>query len=740
MVAETSQISAVVQSIRWQDSASGWTIAEMAPSSPEAPSSVQVKSFTAVGSLGSIKKNERVVLHGEWVIHDKYGPQLQVSGIELPDYKAGGIKEFLNSGYLKGVGPSLAQKIYEHFGEETAKIFEDDPDRLCEVKGIGQKKLVEIMDCWNEHQGKREILAAFSSFQIGPRTVQKILDRWKNPRDAMKVLNENPYLLAWEIHGVGFSKADEIAKNKGFTPKHPHRVKAAIAYVLDEAAKGQGHCFLYREQLFTRVNGLLNPHAPDKTAYSSEDLALIEDNLQSLLFNQKVVEESDGRIYLFPVFRAERAVEQNCRQLLSPLPSSNDAQAALHAFQQQNGIRLHEQQAEAVLKAHRSRLHVITGGPGTGKTTIIKALLATLDEGISVALAAPTGRAAKRMSESTGSASKTIHRLLEFSPQNGGWGHNKENPLDADLVIVDEASMLDIFLAKALTDALKPESRLILIGDVDQLPSVSAGSVLQDLLASPDISRTRLTEIFRQSPNSFISLNANAVIRGKFQEINLSNKTEDFFWLGIDPWCCEETTSAQKCQLIKHRVCKVIERLFELGYKKEDIQILSSTKKGEVGINSLNSMLQEIFNKGGKTYKIGFNNFAIGDRVMQQRNNYDKEVFNGDQGYIQKIDTEESKLFVTFDGRIVEYEFKNADELTLAYAITVHKSQGSESPIIIHPVTMSQYVMLQRNLLYTGITRAKSRCILVGEIAALKRAVRNRASTQRNTSLLTPHS
>lgn len=734
--APAQEINATVRKVIFHSQDSGFTVFEACPLDSPHPSR---DSFTAAGPVGSLSPKDNVVLRGEWTEHKRFGRQFDVKTFELPNFKSGGILGFLESGYVKGVGPSTAKAIYERFGEKTAEILDADPEQLLEVKGIGRSKLDGILASWGEHSGKREVLAVFSQFGIVGATVQKILKRWQNPRAALDVLNTNPYLLAWEIHGIGFLKADEIARKKGFGLKHPLRVQAAIAYALDEAAKREGHCFLFREDLFERVNALLNPALPDRKSFSPEDVQLIESEIFTLISKQKIIESQGGRFYLSPVHRAESRLERNIMTLMhAPAAPLTDGKP-LEEYERENGIQLHQVQRDAVEGALANAFHVITGGPGTGKTTIIKALLATLGDSVKeVSLAAPTGRAAKRMSESTGKDAQTIHRLLGYTPGQG-FEHNEEDPLPADMLIIDEASMLDVFLARAVTSALKPGARLVLIGDVDQLPSVAAGAVLKDLLACPHVSRTRLTKIFRQSENSFISVNARAVINGKAGEMNLTNQTDDFFWYGIDRHCHDGTSPADRAMLIQGCIVKAVYRLLQLGVAPGDIQVLSPTYKGEVGVARLNSILQDVFNKEVPREKIGFNVFSVGDRVMQLKNNYDKDVFNGDQGRITRIDRQESEVDVDFDGRVVTYAFKDADELTLAYAITVHKSQGSESPVIIQPVTTAQYIMLQRNLLYTGITRAKSKCILVGEKKALNIAVRNQNTKPRNTNLLTEH-
>jgi len=727
------EITSTVHSVVFSNGETGYSIFFAYPSGSSNPARDR---FTAVGSVGTLRDKERVILRGEWGDHPKFGRQFRIAQFELPDFKAGGVLPFLESGYIKGVGPALAKAIFAKFGDKTAEIFDTDPEQLLTVQGIGKVKLESMVESWREHSGKREVLSEFSQYGIGGQTIQKILKCWENPRDAIKVLNTNPYLLAWKISGVGFRKADEIAQKKGFGLKHPLRVQAAIAYSLEEAAQKNGHCFLHREVLFEDVNMLLNPELPDRTVFQPEDVRLINAELATLIDKQKVVEKEGGRMYLSSVYFAESRLEQNLLTLLSaPAPALQPAKE-LSEYEQENGITLHDQQRAAVLGPLQCGVYVITGGPGTGKTTIIKALLAILGKDAGeISLTAPTGRAAKRMAESTGKSAQTIHRLLGV--QGGhGFTYTKDNRLPADLVIVDEASMLDVFLAKSLTDALKPGARLVLLGDVDQLPSVSAGAVLKDLLACPRIARTRLTKIYRQSPNSFISVNAQAVIGGKIGEMNLTNNTDDFFWMGIDHCCAPNSSPFERTAAIQDKIRRAVLRLLQVGYSSNDIQVLSPTYAGEAGVNKLNSILQDILNPGVIREKIGAQTLSVGDRVMQLRNNYDKDVFNGDQGRVALINHQEKNIDVEFDGRVISYPFNDADELTLAYAITIHKAQGSESPAIIMPVTTAQYMMLQRNLIYTGITRAKRMCVLVGEKKALSIAVRAQNTKPRNTHLL----
>lgn len=727
------EVRATVHKVRTHKEESGWTVFEAYPSDT---SSKSRDMFTAVGCVGTLSPHDEVILEGEFV-NSKWGRQFQVSKFQLPDFKAAGLKNFICN-HLKGIGPALGALIYDTYGDGFKEVMETDPERLLEVKGIGKKKLPGIIESWNEHSGKHEILSAFAGIGITPAAAQKILKRWENPRDAIRILNEDPYQLAWEIRGIGFLKADEIAQKKGFHLKHPLRVRAATLYALDQASGTRGHCFLSKDELFEAVNKLINPHQDDARLYDAQDVALMEEGLNYLVFRRKVVELDNGkRVYPANVYRAEMQLQANIEAFINSKVPVEETSEALATYEFENGITLHENQREAVIQALRNRLHIITGGPGTGKTTIIKGILATLPDSIqSIRLCAPTGKAAKRMEESTGQPATTIHRLLEISSSGGGFVHNKENPLDADLVIVDESSMLDVFLARSLTDAIKPGARLVLIGDQDQLPSVGPGTVLADLLACNRVPRTRLTAIFRQDDNSFISINAQAVLSGNIKKVNLTNETSDFFWMSIDDRSNKDTPAGIRGGMIQHRIKKAIARLLELNYTPADIQVLSPMNNGPVGVNALNVMLQDALNPNVARVKIGRHLYSVGDRVMQLKNNYEKEVFNGDQGHITCILPDDELVYVEFSSGVIEYTFSDVDELSLAFAITVHKSQGSESPVVIIPVTTGHFMMLQRNLVYTAITRAKKMCILAGEKRALGMGIKSLSRNKRNTFLM----
>ncbi|MBU1247123.1 MAG: ATP-dependent RecD-like DNA helicase [Proteobacteria bacterium] len=717
--------------------------------------------FDTVGNYWTVKEGERLIIRGSFEKNPEYGMQFVMKSFEIPDMVQRGMRTFLVEGFLKGVGPSLGSEIYRVFGEDAADILDNAPERLLEVKGVGKQKLETIMESWHEQRGRREALAMFSTWNLGPATIHKIFARWPNPRDAYKQVKDNPYLLAWEIKGVGFMKADEIARNMGYPLDSPHRAQAAIAFALDEAAK-QGHCYLPRDVLFTNVAVLLFPETVNQFV-SQATGAYIEDNLQALIFAGRCIDEPHG-VYLRPLYSAEVKLSEHIARLLQArVVAPSDMDAKISRFEQQNGYALHPLQRDAVKSSLSNKVNVITGSPGTGKTTIVRCLLALYlpDQVVDgqdlpkVNLVAPTGKAAKRLSESTGQPASTIHRLLNYK-QGSGFEFNADHPMDVDLLICDETSMLDVYLARSLCAALPNKARLVLVGDVNQLPSVNAGCVLHDLIKSGCVPVVRLSQIYRQSANSFISLNAQAILEGRGRDMAMTRKigegpADDFYWLPVDDEASKAAIAAMvvakakpdykepqaRAELIQKKVINAVKRLLKRGVAAQDIQVLSSTKGGAAGTYALNECLQNLINPHGAEFSLGKNSvFRIGDRVMQLRNNYNNDVFNGDLGVVQGWDAKERLAVVSFDGRPVEYKAKDMmDQITLAYATTVHKAQGSEAPYVVMPVTSAQYMMLQRNLIYTGVTRAKTWCILVGEKRSLNMAINRNEVLDRNTFL-----
>jgi exodeoxyribonuclease V alpha subunit len=723
MVQSLEKCLTVIEKVIFSNSSNGFCIFSGRPVKEK-------NTFIAKGYLGDITDGDELLLWGDWVKHPKYGMQVNITRFEYPKTETKDILAFLQSGFVKGVGPSLAKRIVKKFGEDTVHVFDNEPKRLLEVSGIGPKTWPKIVESWQREKGKREAIIQFQEWGIGPASIQKILKKIENPIEAIEKVQTNPYWLAWEIKGIGFLIADKIAQNIGFALDDPFRIQAGLYYCLDDASAKDGHCYLPEEELIKKAKEILFPEQNT----GQREIELIQQGIKDLCKARRLIMDED-RVYTALLYNTEQRLASNIQRLLGGVKDIPfDIDAMIDQYESDNKIKLHTQQREAVRAALENKVAIITGGPGTGKTTIVNAILTLARQaGLKkFGLVSPTGRAAKRLSESTGMETSTIHRFLEFHPEYG-FQRNEENPVKSELVICDESSMLDVYLAKALTSALKNSARLVFVGDVYQLPSVGAGNVLKDLISSGQVPVVELTKIFRQSEGSWIALNAFAVKQGKIKDINLSNKTEDFFWFDITRG--QELTPAQKVELVQMQILDIVRRLLRKGYKESDIQILTPMYKGQAGVQVLNQELQNIFNPRGQKFRIGFTEYRVGDRVMQIRNNYDKEVFNGDQGYIVRYEKDAGIVYVDFQGDVKDYSIHEMDEIVLAYAITVHKSQGSEYPVVIQPVTTSHFIMLQRNLLYTGITRAKQICVLVGEKKALAIAVRNNKVTKRYTKL-----
>ena len=688
---------------------------------------------TVIGGLPEVTPGEHLRLRGQWENHPKHGQQFKVEFCEqiLPASLAG-IESYLGSGMVKGIGPRLAERIVARFGKTTFDVIEKHADQLLEVPGIGPDRRQKISLAWEEQKHVKEIMIFLHSHGVSTNLAVKI---YKTYGDAsLATVRENPYQLERDIYGVGFKTADRIAQQLGLAHDHPARIEAGLVFALNEMIN-EGHVYSPREQLTQRAMELLEVD-PQLVAPGLERLALdgricLE---QVPLSGEKAKPVAAGVakpeslygspvIYLTPLYLAEKGVAER----LKALATTNEAMPAtgqIALFKED----LSAEQQEAVDIALSHPVSVLTGGPGTGKTTCLKALIATLDaQHIPYALASPTGRAAKRLSDATGHSASTIHRLLEFSPVDG-FKHKIENPLKVDFLVVDEASMLDLLLTNNLLKALRPGTRLLLVGDTDQLPSVGAGDVLRNLISSGIVPITRLTTIFRQAADSQIITNAHRINQGKLPVFSRSDG--DFFLF-----------TAEDAEAAANWVVDVVSERIPQKFGMDavnDIQVLSPVYRGPCGVNSLNERLQEKLNPAAsnKTERTMYGiTFRCGDKVMQTQNNYDKDVYNGDIGTIRSIDVIEQTLSVDFDGRIIIYEWSEADELNLAYAISVHKAQGSEFPAVVIPVVTQHYMMLQRNLLYTAITRARNLCVLVGNQRAIGMAVRNNKVARRFTAL-----
>ena len=679
---------------------------------------------TLVGPMPGLSVGEIVEVEGEWQVHRQHGRHLRVALCHrhapvTPD----GLRRYLGSGVIKGVGPKTAERIVEHFGEQTLAVLDLEPERLTEVKGINAHKCDLIVRGWAEQRGIREIMVFLQSHGVSPGLGAKIYRQYGD--EALNVIRENPYQLERDVYGVGFRTADALAVEMGLPRDGLPRLMTGLKHTLSEAA-GEGHCYLPRDDLLTRAAALLQ--------VSVEQLPPA---LERLCVEKEAFVEED-RVYLAPFFYAEQGTARRLRLLLRarsalPVVGEREWSAVFHTLEREHGLALAERQREAVRRAYESKVSILTGGPGTGKTTTVRALLDLLDrQHVSYALAAPTGRAAKRLAEATGRSARTLHRLLEFQPSTNDFGFNEDRPLPYKLLVLDEVSMLDILLAYRLVRALAPDSHLLLVGDADQLPSVGPGSVLHDLLASEKVPSSRLTELFRQARSSAIVVNAHRVNAGEMPDPRHDPKGDFFFLRSDDP--------EQAARLIVDLVARRLPTRYDLDPLR-DIQVLAPVYRGASGVHALNQALQERLNPlDGEALAAGTaRGIGAGDKVMQTRNDYDKGIYNGDVGRVLPPEPGSTALRVEFPeeaGPItVAYEPHELDELSLAYCISIHRAQGSEYPCVVMPLLMHHYMLLQRNLLYTAMTRARRLCVVVGDPRALRRAVENDALAARNTGL-----
>ena len=701
-----TKLRCVVERITFQNAENGYSVMK-----------VKVKGYddlvTLVGNLLEVPAGAVLLCEGEWRVDKRYGQQFQCeTWEEVMPAKAYGIEKYLGSGLVKGIGPKFAKLIVGHFGTDTIEVIETDIERLYEVPGISKKRVEKIRESWEKQKDIKNVMLFLQGFGVSTAYAAKIYRQYG--KESIDNVKENPYRLADDIWGIGFKTADGIARKMGYEMNDERRLRSGLIYTLNQLAD-EGHCYAEEEQLIATAKQLLE--ADEECIRTAMTHAIETEDLML-----------DGTaIYLPPFYYAECGTANRLNTLVHTKEAGSifTARFDLAKLQRETGIEYDEVQVEAIRQAIASKVMVLTGGPGTGKTTTTKAIIAALQSaGMRILLAAPTGRAAKRMSEATGMEAKTIHRLLEYNPQDG-YKRNDENPLEGDALIVDECSMIDIILMNNLTKALPTTMRLVLVGDIDQLPSVGAGNVLRDIIDSGVIPVVRLTRIFRQAQSSRIVMSAHAINRGCFPDISNGQHTDFFFMKQEEPEKVAETIVS----LVRDRLPKAYRQ------PNANIQVLTPMQRGVVGAVNLNVALQQALNHNTAALVRGGYTFKEGDRVMQLRNNYDKDVYNGDLGYVRSVDMEERTLTVDFDGQMVEYEASELDELTLAYATTIHKSQGSEYPIVVMPVLMTHYVMLQRNLIYTGITRAKKICVLVGQTKALAYAIHNMKVLKRNTRL-----
>lgn len=760
-------LNGILERIVFENPESGFTIGRFSARD-------HVELITIVGNLASVNPGESLLLSGEWVNNPKYGRQFQIEKYEtIQPANIVGIRKYLGSGLIKGIGPKMASRIVSQFGLDTIDVIEQQPQKLANVPGIGRKRVKMIQKAWEEQREIKNVMLFLQSHNVSTAHATKIYKTYQN--DSIPIVKENPYRLADEIYGIGFVTADTIAQKLGIHKDDPHRVQAGIKYVLSQKAD-EGHVFQHADELIESCESMLEQASQtielgilaltqkEELVLSSEDGAvefIAEQDIvnewlnctsENRLIDQQakyidIIDENDATpeykiseqvsttlensaIYLSPFYYAEIGVANQFQRLLSNTRQEAikfDIKACLQELENEMDIQFAPQQQEAIYTALTERAMILTGGPGTGKTTTTLGMIRLFEKlNMSILLAAPTGRAAKRLSETTGKEAKTIHRLLEFSFQDNGFKRNRQNPLVTDVVIVDEMSMVDLVLMNRLMQAIPTSATVVLIGDTDQLPSVGAGNVLNGLIKSRKIPVVKLTEIFRQAQHSMIVTNAHLINTGDFPKLSGSNDRNFFFIEEEVP----ESGVAQITSLISDRLPK------HYNYHPiDDIQLLCPMRKGTLGSENLNKLLQNILNPNTEQTAQGWQTFRIGDKVMQVRNNYDYDVYNGDIGRIVGIDQVDKHVKLRFPDKLVTYDMADLNELVLAYATTIHKAQGSEYPAVVIPLHTQHYIMLQRNLLYTGITRAKELVVIVGTKQALGICIRNNRVMQRNTYL-----
>ena len=714
-----TKLRCVVERITYQNPENGYSVLK-----------VHVKGYedlvTVVGNLLDANVGSVLLMDGDWKVDSRYGRQFMAQKWEetLPA-TVYGMEKYLGSGLIKGVGPKYAKKIVQKFGVDTFAVIEDNIELLIEIPGIGSKRIRMIAESWERQKEVKNIMLFLQEHGVSTAFAAKIYRQYGN--ESIAVMKENPFRLADDIWGIGFKTADSIAEKLGFGRETYVRLRSGIMYTLSELAD-EGHVYAEREQLTQKAAALLE----------AEESRIVM-TMDQMLKDKDLIREEDA-IYLPPFYFAEVGTAGKLKKLASE-PAGDRLWAQLLKARRETGndrlsvdvgrieqtvnMKYDEIQADAIRQAAMAKVMVLTGGPGTGKTTTTQGIIAAYRAyGMKILLAAPTGRAARRMTEATGLEAKTIHRLLECKPPEG-YGKNEENPLEGDVLIVDECSMIDIIMMNSLLKAIPANMRLVLVGDIDQLPSVGAGNVLRDIIDSGCFPVIRLTRIFRQALTSRIIRNAHRINAGQMPDISNGKETDFFFLQREEP----EEAVAEVVRLVKEKLPRYYRTPSSM------IQVLTPMQRGVVGATNLNLVLQEAVNPQGEGLRRSGFVFRAGDKVMQIKNNYDKEIFNGDIGIIESVDLTERTLSVNFDNRKIVYDATELDELVHAYATTIHKAQGSEYQIVVMPVLMNHYVMLQRNLIYTGITRAKKILVMVGTKKALSYAVRNVSVTRRNTML-----
>jgi exodeoxyribonuclease V alpha subunit len=698
-------LSGTIESFLYQNEETGFSIFKM--------SLPHQKKATVTGSFHNIHSGESITLEGEWIFHPKFGKQFKAAKyiVELPT-SINGLKKYLGSGLIKGIGKTYAEKIVDAFKEDTLKIIEEQPDRLGLIDGIGKKRLEQIKKSWVEQKFIARIMVFLQGKGISTNYAIKIYKKYGH--ESIAIITENPYRLTEDIWGIGFKIADEIAQNIGFATGSIERVAAGILFTLKEAT-GQGHVYQelvkLRQQAFNILD--LDPELHQQEMKTAFRHLYNKDKIKVIPY------EKTHFVGLSSLYGSEKGLSEKIKKLSSIKSKHSFDTSKLYKEMNENPeITLNEKQQDGILSCFLNKISIITGGPGTGKTTIIKTLLGLLDTNhMRYKLAAPTGRAAKRMMETSKRHTSTIHRLLEFDASIMQFSKNEQNAIEADFIIIDEASMIDVFLARSIFKAVPEDAHIVFIGDIDQLPSVGPGNVLLDMIKTDSIATTKLTEIFRQSQDSLIVHNAHKINNSQFPSNFEEGCKKDFYFI-------KEENPENAFNQIK----MIIKEKFPQHHISVDKSIvLVPMNRGSIGTQSLNHQLQEFLNpySGNETYSVQGMTYKKNDKVMQIKNNYDKKVFNGDIGFIQQIDVENKMMMVSFYNKVISYNFADLYELVLAYSITIHKSQGSEYDAVIIPLFTQHFTMLQKNLIYTAITRAKKVCFFVGQTKAIAIGIKN---------------